>query len=299
MIDHILFRRSFTRLFFLVFSLHAIADDSYASIDVRYFQTDERYEYRTQLLDLALFKTEKKWGAYNLVGIRKKITQARGSLLLEHGKGIDIASLATDFEREKKFLAIPIPILQGVLGYRVLLINREKRALFLRITSLGQLQKNYTAGFAEHWNDFKILKHNKLPVMNVPEYELFFPMLNANRFDYFPRGINEAWIEIEKYQTQFDQIIIEPNISLYYPFFVYFFTSRKNPALAERIQEGLEIALKDGSFKSLFLEYHQHLFKQAALEKRKMFFLENPSLPPIINRPRLEWWLPNSKSVGQ
>jgi len=282
-----------------VISLHVIADDRLASIDVRYFQTDERYEYRTKLLDLALFKTEKKWGAYNLIGVSESITQARGSFLLEQGKKIDIASFATDLEREKKFRSIPIPILQGVLGYRVLLINRDKRELFSRITSLAQLQNKYTAGFSEHWSDFKILKYNNLPVMNVPQYELFFPMLSANRFDYFPRGINEAWIEIEKYQAQYKQIIVEPNISFYYPFFVYFFVSHKHPALAERMQEGLELALKDGSFKLLFLEYHQHLFKQASLEKRKIFYLENPSLPPVKNQPRLEWWLPNSKSTSQ
>ena len=260
--------------------------------EIHYFQTDHRYEYRIKLLDLALSKTIKQWGAYSLIGHSQKMTQGRGSLLLEHNKGIDVAFFPTSIERENKLLAIKIPILQGILGYRVLLINHDNREAFSKISSLTQLKKNYTAGFGEHWADMAILEANTIPVMGVHKYNLLFAMLNLKRFDYIPRGINEAWNEVDKFQPQFKNIMVEPNIALYYPYYVYFFVSKSNRALADRIQTGLMLALTDGSFKALFLDYHQHLFEQATLDKRKLFTLENPTLPIKNGTPKLSWWLP-------
>jgi len=263
---------------------------------IYYFQTDHRYEYRIKLLDLALSKTKKRWGEYSLVGDSLKMTQGRGSLLLEHNKGIDVAFFPTSVERENKLLAIKIPILQGVLGYRVLLINRDNSEAFSKVSSLEKLKKNYIAGFGEHWADMAILEANHIPVIGVPKYNLLFAMLNLKRFDYVPRGINEAWNEIDKFQSQFENIMVEPHIALYYPYYVYFFVSKSNQALADRIQTGLNLALTDGSFKALFLEYHQHLFEQAALGKRNLFTLENPTLPVIRGVPKLSWWLPTKNN---
>jgi len=263
--------------------------------EIRYFQTDLRYEYRIELLDLALSKNKKEWGAYSLVAESRKMTQGRGTLLLEHNQGIDVAFFPTSIEREKKLRAIKIPILQGILGYRVLLINRDKRNEFSQIKTFKQLKQNYVAGFGEHWVDITILEANEIKVIGVPQYELLFAMLNRKRFDHFPRGINEAWNEVQKYQNKYPNIMIEPNIALYYPYYVYFFVSKNNKTLADRIQNGLELALNDGSFKTLFLEHHQHLFEQASLNSRRIFSLKNPSLPEDSGSPKFEWWLPNKK----
>ncbi len=263
--------------------------------EIHYFQTDERYEYRIKLLELALSNTEGEWGPYKLIADTRNITQGRGSLLLEQNKGIDIASFPTSYEREKRFTPIRIPILQGILGYRVLLIHKDNQKKFSNINSLEQLKTNHTAGFGEQWADLKILKSNQLPVSGIPQYELLFAMLNKKRFDYFPRGINEAWIEIEKYQYQYIGLMVEPSIALYYPFYVYFFVSKNNPALAERIKMGLESALKNGSFKMLYKKYHQPIITKANLNNRKIFFLDNPYIPPIEKMPEVSWWLHSLK----
>ncbi len=190
---------------------------------IRYFQTDYRYEYRIKLLDLALTKTTKEFGGYQLVGVDKNLTQGRGSSQLQHGKGLDIAFFPTNREREQSFLPIRIPILQGILGYRVLLVHKSNQSGFSKIETLEQLKKRYMAGFGQHWADMAILESNNIPVIGVAKYELLFAMLDAKRFDYFPRGINEAWIEVEKYQNQYKNMTVAPNIALYYPYYVYFF----------------------------------------------------------------------------
>lgn len=261
---------------------------------LHFFQTDARYDYRIELLELALSHTQQQWGSYELIGKPQAMTQGRGSLLLEHDKGIDIASFATNKEREEKFRAIRIPILQGILGYRVLLVHRDSQQAFGDINNLSQLKTQLKAGFGEHWADMKILEANSLAVTGVPKYELLFAMLQAKRFDYFPRGINEAWIEVEKFGSDYPDIMVEPNLALFYPFYVYFFVSKNNQALAERIEQGLMLAKEDGSFKALFLKYHQHLLTQASFGSRKLFFLENPYLPSTVVPPDLSWWLPEN-----
>ena len=264
---------------------------------IRYFQTDYRYEYRIKLLDLALTKTTKEFGDYQLVGVDENLTQGRGSTQLQHGKGLDIAFFPTNREREQNFLPIRIPILQGILGYRVLLVHKSNQADFSKIETIEQLKKRYMAGFGQHWADMAILESNNIPVIGVAKYELLFAMLDAKRFDYFPRGINEAWIEVEKYKKQYEGMTVAPNIALYYPYYVYFFVSKNNNELAHRVEKGLKVALEDGSFKALFLKYHQHLVKQASLGKRRIFLLDNPFLPEAKVQPELSWWLPETRLV--
>ncbi len=281
---------------FLIYPFIAQANENPGaqSTTIRYFQTDQRYHYRIELLELALSKTQGEWGDFKLIPDDRRLTQSRGSLLLEQNKGVDIASFPTTKDREKRFIPIRMPILQGMLGCRVLLINQYKQEAFSKTHSLESLKNKFTAGFGNQWADMKILESNQLPVRGVTQYERLFEMLHKNRFDYFPRGINEAWAEIEKYQGQFKYLTVESSIALYYPIYVYYFVPRNKPTLAIRIHKGLKIALEDGSFKALFKKHHQALIKKASLDNRRIFLLDNPFLPPIKESPKILWWLPNN-----
>lgn len=259
---------------------------------IRYFQTDLRYAYRIELLQLALDKTTESYGGYKLQPFTDGITQGRGVSLLKQGNVVNVAFLPTNVEREQELLAVKIPILRGILGYRVLLVHQQDVNHFKALESVKMLSERFLAGFGAHWADMAILEANGLRVEGVSRYESLLEMLNAHRFEYFPRGINEAWNEVEKYHTQFPNIVVEPEIALYYPYPVYFFVSPNNPKLAERIEAGLTSAIADGSFKRLFVKHHQHLFELANLSKRKVFILKNPFLPIDTPLPNTDWWLP-------
>ena len=273
---------------------HAVEDSGAQLTKIHYFQTDQRYHYRIKLLELALIKTQNNWGDFELIADERRLTQNRGSLLLEKNDGIDIASFPTTHDREKRFIPIRMPILQGMLGCRVLLINKNMQKNFLKIHSLTGLKKHFTAGFGSQWADMKILESNHLPVTGVVEYERLFLMLNKNRFDYFPRGINEAWLEIDKYKDKFVNLSVESSIALYYPIYVYFFVPKNKKMLAARIKQGLKIALGDGSFEALFQKHHKDIIRKAALDDRKIFILSNSFQPPIEQSPKILWWLPNN-----
>ncbi|WP_097458609.1 substrate-binding periplasmic protein [Mangrovitalea sediminis] len=259
---------------------------------VRYFQTDVRYAYRIALLRLALRETRVSDGPFSLQGMTRTVSQARGLRMLAKNE-IDVAFLPTDRQREKHFLPVRIPILRGLLGYRVLMIRRGSEE---RLAGIGTLRELSTlkAGFGSQWADLAILKANGLPVVSVSNYEALFRMLARGRFDYFPRGVNEAWQELDMHPKLQGRLTVERHLALYYPYPVYFFVNQNNAALADRLLRGLEAALKDGSFKQLFLRYNKSDIERAQMRHRTTLVMRNPFLPPRTSPVDTHWWLPAS-----
>ena len=272
-----------------------LAAQCHALTELQFFQTDKRYDYRIALLSLAMEKTLNSHGPYVLVPFNETVTQKRGLHMLKKNKGVNVAFLASNRVREKEFLSVKIPMLRGVLGYRVFLIKNINEGKFSNIQSLQELKDTMVAGFGSQWADMAILTSNEIPVTGSVRYEALFGMLSKNRFDYFPRGINEAWLEIENKKDKYPSLMVEPTMALYYPYPVYFYVQKQNTSLAKRISDGLQLALQDGSFKQLFLKFHKALIDRAQLANRRFFVLDNPNLTSDTPHPDTSWWLPQDE----
>lgn len=261
-------------------------------LTLKFFQTDSRYSYRIDLLKLALDKTAATDGPYLLSPVTEEMTQARGLQSLEMKQDINIAFLSATAEREARFLSVKVPVLQGILGYRIAMIHQQQADVFASIRSLDDLRR-LNAGFGSHWADFSILEANQLPVTGVARYPNLFSMLNAGRFDYFPRGLNEIYRELEERKQHYPQLTADKGFALYYPYPVFFYVSKDNQALADRLQRGLELAKADGSFDRLFMDYHSEVIKRSGLKHRRIFVLNNPDLPSDLPLPDTGRWLQN------
>jgi hypothetical protein len=171
------------------------------------------------------------------------------------------------------------------------MIHRENAARFAAVRTLDELRSGFTAGFGAQWADLSVLTSNGFRVVTVAKTGSLYPMLQARRFDFFHRGINEVWGVLEQRRDVVPDVIYEEHLALYYPLVQCFVVARTNAALAERIRKGLERMLADGSMKRLFLEFHQPLIDQTKIPTRKIFKLTNPSLP--LEGPRVDtrWWL--------
>ena len=280
----------------VVWLLSVVAGASYAqgsaaaaadSVTVRYFQLDARYRYQQELLSLILDKTREPGAGVTLQPVDTTVTQGRGLIMLENAQ-VDVAYLPTSREREVRFRAIKIPIMRGLLGYRLLMIHKDARSQFERVKSLKQLREQTSVGFGTHWADADILRHNRLSLVTNSVYANLFKMLDRRRFDYFPRGLHEAWQELAQFSPQYPALMIEPHLALYYPLPVYFFVHRDNAALAERLERGLRVAMADGSFRQLFDKHFQQVLQMATLEQRQVIALENPEIPTptdAVSRP--------------
>ena len=238
---------------------------------------DRRHIYRIKLLELALQKTTGEYGLFKIEYSRKKMNQSRAIVMIKNNRGIDLIALPTSKQREEELLPIRIPVLKGLLGYRIFIIRSEDRNKFSRVRNFSEL-KNFSAGSGHDWLDSEILAHNGITVVKSSNYEGLFLMLRAGRFNYFPRGVNEAFDEIETRKSNFKDIEVERTLALHYTFPVYFFVRKDNITLAARIEKGLRASIADGSFQRLFNMYNGEYIRKAAINKRKILRLNNPLL---------------------
>ncbi|MEH6346497.1 MAG: hypothetical protein V7785_15505 [Bermanella sp.] len=240
-------------------------------------KNDQRNHYYLGLLTMALEKTRGTHGDFVLASSDLKMQQGRALNELKRGANIDVVWSMSTQEREAQLIPVRIPLLKGLLGHRVFIIRKADEGKFSHISDARQL-KQLVAGQGHDWPDTRILRANGFPVMASPSYEGLFDMLNHERFDYMPRGIQEPWSELASHKGL--DFTVERSLLLKYRAPIYFFVNLKNNALAQRIEKGLRIAINDGSFDDYFYNCpaNKQTFKLAALEKRKIFELENPYL---------------------
>lgn len=246
--------------------------------------------YVVELLRQALERSKRPNEIIELTAIKEDFTQARLIAELYQGTDIDLIWTMTSKDREALIRPIRIPILKGLLGQRVFLIRESQQTIFDHIQSLNDLSR-LVAGQGSHWPDTEILRANGLLVFTSPHYELLFNMLKGGRFNYFPRGVNEAWSEIDAHPNE--GLVVEKTVALSYPAPMYFFVKQDNEDLANRIDTGLESMINDGSFDKLFLSHPTiaDVVNRAQLSERKVFKLTNPNLPSETPLGDPRYWL--------
>lgn len=247
------------------------------------FEGDRRFDYALQLLKLGLSKT----GAEYRVELAPiPMNQERQVLELEADRTIDVAPIPSSAEREERLLPIRIPIQKGLLGLRLGLIRKGDQARFAGIRTLEDLKRLRIAQ-GQEWPDTLILQGNGIEVITAPRYEGLFRMLVSQRFDYFPRSVNEIWDELEIHGGELE---VESRIALRYFYDAYFMVNKKNTRLAEAIRQGLEKAVADGSFDRLFDQHHGERLRKSQLDQRLVIDLRNPLLTPGTPSDRPELW---------
>ena len=237
--------------------------------------SQEHAGYFVQLLRLALEKTVVGDGPFDIQFFSAEMSSPRQMAELKNRGAINVMWDGTNRQREAELLPIRISLLRELNDYRVFLIRQEDQPRFAAVRSLDDLRK-FTAGAGVNWPSTEVLRTNELPVIASINFESLFPMLQAKRFDYLPRGVYEAWYEQREHADQ--GLVIEQTIFLHYQVPFYFFVSRSNPALAERIERGLRLAQDDGSFDKLFhsIQSFRRSLDEIDTGRRRVFELKLP-----------------------
>jgi hypothetical protein len=254
--------------------------------------TDTRYQYDWTVLRTALDKTRSSFGPYELREADYPMVQSRVEYEMLNSEGrINILVRSTSVDLEKRFLPIRIPVDRGILGYRILLVRGADLPRFAAVRTLDDLRK-FRIGQGKGWSDVPILRSAGFEVVEGDSYEGLFSMLTAERFDVFSRSINEALSEYDKQHQNHPTMAVEPTLLLHYSLPRYFFVRRdaQGEKLAKRIESGLEIMLRDGSLSALFFQFKGEQIRQAGLDKRIVFNIPNPLLPPETPLARTELW---------
>jgi len=228
-----------------------------------------------ELVYRALEITTEKYGDYKLIA-SSEMEQDRALRELANNQ-LNLAHFVATAARESMAIPIRIPIMQGLLGYRLCLIKEENQEKFDNITTKQQwLDKNLTIGQHHNWPDTEILQSNGLTVITTYKTDLLFQQLAKNRLDCFSRGINE--ISYEQVSHRSLGLAIEKNIVIHYMLPQFFFVNPSNQLLAERLQLGLTRLQQNGEMDKLFEKHYRELIERLNLKNRVVIELYNPTL---------------------
>ncbi|EPJ55387.1 MAG: hypothetical protein OFPI_04070 [Osedax symbiont Rs2] len=252
---------------------------------------DASHSYFIGLLELVLEKTAIDYGPAEVV-FSMQMEQGRAFLELERNAALDVYWAGTSISREQRLKAIRIPLVKGMLGFRQFVIHRDRRQDFAQIKNLSDLQKMVACQGA-HWPDSDVLEGAGLKVMRNPIYENMFKQVAAGRCDYFPRGVHEGKAEVAARAQAYPSLIWYQDLTLYYPFPMYFFVSASNPILQQRITLGLEAAVADGSFERYMQQDSTtaHLFPLQKWLKIKTIVIKNQQLSADTPIRDLRYWV--------
>ena len=257
-------------------------------------ETDRRDTYKIELLERVLQVTTNEFGGFELGPSAAIMSETRMDALMTRGDGrtLNVIFKPSTRDREESMIPVRIPILKGLLGYRVCLIHADTQSACSRVQTLEDL-KSFKVGQGLGWRDTEVFKHNGIHVETSPDYEGLFAMLNGKRFDLFSRGITEIPAEFAERKERFPTMRIETDLLLYYPWPVYFFTIRNDAGrqLAERIGRGLDQLRASGEFDALFNRYYKGTMGDLHLKERRLIRMENPNLPAETPLDRKELWL--------
>ncbi len=236
--------------------------------------TDERTQYPIALLKLALDKTGVN---YELLPSDRILLTGKAMRQLRENREVSVVWSMTDIQREKDLTAIRIPIAKGLIGLRVFAIQDQKSAKFAQVESIADMRE-FVPIQGEDWPDTKILQASGFNVFTVPEFDKAYDFLSQGKGDFFPRSVIEITPELDKLGKSAG-VSLEPSLAIYYPTAMYYFVSNNNKTLAHLIETGLQRAIEDGSFDTLFQSTYMPILDEINMDERTIFTIENPLLP--------------------
>ncbi|MER2491555.1 transporter substrate-binding domain-containing protein [Catenovulum sediminis] len=183
-------------------------------------------------------------------------------------------------DQENKIL-IPIPLMQGLLGTRLMIINERDRVKFATIKTKAQLQALYS-GIPAGWADAKLFIANNFNVNETGTFDDILLRLKRKQFDYFALGANEIESVYEQRVTAKENLIIEPTLALYYPFPVVFYVNPNRAELAQQLRASLHQLVQNETLNKIFARYFAQIQERLNLTERKFIHLENPLLPKAL-----------------
>jgi hypothetical protein len=237
---------------------------------------DKEHSYDYQLLRLAL---EKSGVEFDLSLTTAEMNEARARrMIAQNDPEVTVMSGGTSEAFEEQLAAVYVPIYGGLIGHRLFIIHKDNLEQYAQIRTLEDLQP-YLAGQGHNWPDITVFKDAKLPVV-ASEYPILFKLAEYKRIDYFPRGANEAFLELERFNTDYPSLVVEPTLMLVYPYALYFFVSHDNTKLHDAILRGLKAAHEDGSFVEFFRSHPttRKMLQAAQLDDRNRIDINNPTM---------------------
>lgn len=243
-------------------------------------KTQSRQQYEREVLEAALKATNASYGSWQLQEDLTDYPLAADEASVFRSKGIDIFGTVagnTKLANEKKIL-IPLPLMKGLLGYRILIIRAADKEKFTAIKSAQQLQQ-LRLGIPSTWADAELFRQNGYKVEEKGSFDDLFTRLENNEFDYVSFGANEVAGVFSGRAAQSGKLIVDASLLVYYPFPLVFYVNPNNKVLAARVTQGLQAISSNGELDKIFNRYFGAELTTLKLSDRTKITLKNPILP--------------------
>jgi len=236
-------------------------------------KTPSRQVYEQQVLQAAL----------SAAGVKEAINSDERELSISEESSVFSQQLFDVFatvqgnpklNKENKIL-IPQPIMKGLLGQRLLIIRQTDSAMFGAINQTDEMKK-IRSGIPTGWADVALFKANHYNTIEMGDFDTIFQHLVNNDFDYLALGANEIEQVYQQAELEKLGLTIAPTLMLEYPFPVVFYVNPNNPELAQQLNTGLDMIIKDGTLNAMFDKHFGHLYSRLHLADRTRFKLNNP-----------------------
>ncbi|SMF30946.1 hypothetical protein SAMN02745866_02022 [Alteromonadaceae bacterium Bs31] len=240
------------------------------------------FAFELSTLVLALDLTVEEYGPYTLSELPHLMNVARASRVAKSNSienFVFITGYKESLAEELDYAAFPVDL--GILGYRICFTHQHNLQALKRITRLDDLKK-FSIGQGLHWSDVAVLRHSGLNVVEVPMFESLFGMVASKRIDLACRGINELGSDWELHRHM-KGLAYDQSIALYYPLPRFFWANKRNKALIDRIELGLQKAYADGSIQEVWKAHFEENIEFANLAERRLFRLPNPNLDKLAD----------------
>jgi hypothetical protein len=263
-------------LFLLGVTLESRANDTIKMLKP-ILGADKRADHKDEVITRALELTVSEFGPFNFETVNVDMTPGRALSATKSGELINLFIAAHSKIWDEGTIPIKIPIRQGLLSYRLLLVNKQDLHKFKNVKNMDDL-KQLTAGLQGNWVTTKIFKELGLGLEIGHNFEGLFQMLDRGRFDYFPRAIYEIYDELTSRKSELPNVVIEPTLALYLPMMTYVYVSPNAPRIAKRMESGLSKLLASGEMKQILEKYYGEDILRADLKNRKIIKIENTDM---------------------
>lgn len=253
-----------------------ITTDSLAQVQtiVMWERNYQRTSFR-ELVQMALDVTNDEYGEA-MLSPSPELEQGRAFALLKADTDIDILIAGFDREQARHNRVIYYPVDRGLLGFRVCLIRAGAKD-YADIHQLSDFkQQRQRIGVGSHWPDKDIMEAQNIRLVHSPIYDDLFRMLHAERFDCFPRSLNEIDGELRQYAHL--NLVAEPYIAFVYPFADFIYLRPGAEALVQRMEQGLAMLRESGAFQAWFDKHYRDVMYQYQFFNRKLLILPNANL---------------------
>ncbi|MBU3020959.1 hypothetical protein [Aestuariibacter sp. A3R04] len=235
--------------------------------------------YHIAVLNAAMDITEEDFGEATIKHHPLPMSQGRQIMTLRHKEADIMWSVTTD-QLEADLLPVRFPLIQGLGGYRVFVIHKDRQPDFMPNQTLDNIKLMYAVQGGD-WPDTRILKSHDFRVSSAnwsDWYSTMYRGLEEGIVDYFPRNVVEVYRDLNHHKRP--NLVMEQNHLLVYPSYEYFFVGPHLPELRQRLKVGLTRLLETGELARLFNQYPNHQKAKAMIAdpRRQKHYLTSPLL---------------------